>query len=836
MILPPALGAAAGDLPIVQVLQSLADALAEHTTAILVAPPGAGKTTLAPLFLLDQPWLAGQRIVMLEPRRLATRAAAQRMAALMGQRVGDTVGYQTRDERHIGSATRIEVVTEGVLTRRIQHDPSLAGVGMVIFDEIHERNLPTDVGLALALDAQAALRPDLRILAMSATPQIEPLQRVFGQCPVVESDGRIHPVELIWAPPPKKEWLDVSMANLIGRALREQTGDVLAFLPGIGEIRKVERHLTSNPPPGVDIFALAGALSLAEHDAALAPSPPGRRRVVLSTDIAESSLTVAGVRVVVDAGLVKVPRFDVRSGMSRLTTISTSRASAEQRTGRAGRTEPGVCYRLWSKLEHATRRAHLDAEITQVDLAGLALELAVWGTTAERLQFIDQPPSKTMKQGSELLTRLGALDNDGHPTVLGRKMSSLPLHPRLAKMVIASDEAGAGTLGCVLATLVDERDLFRGRPDSLPADLSLRVAVLCGHYGHDSADRRDVSRLRDRAHDLGRRAHIHFDFDHVKVDACGFILGLAYPDRLAIGRSQPGQFQLRSGQGAFTQPTDSLADEKFLVVADLDGNRSAARIRLAAALDATDVARLFADEVEYVETLVWDKGRNDLVARNQIRLGSLVLDERNGAPPPGSATVDALLERIRSTRLAALPTLSAAQELRSRVAFIRHHRPDDAWPDWSDRVLLASLDNWLAPFLVGAIGAADLQRLDVAMVLAAGLDWDTSQRLAELVPPTFKTPSGRTVAIDYSRPLPTASVRVQDLFGLRTHPSVLADAVPLTLELLSPADRPVQITSDLPGFWSGSWSEVRKEMAGRYPKHQWPLDPAAAAPKRMNDR
>ena len=819
------------DLPVLDALPSVLAALADHGSAVLVAPPGAGKTTLAPLVLVNEPWLAGQRIVILEPRRLATRAAAQRMASLLGEQVGDTVGYQTRDERHIGPRTRIEVVTEGVLTRRLQHDPSLQGYGLVIFDEVHERNLPTDVGMALLLDARSSLRPDLRVLAMSATPDTKGLLRVLGDdTPVAASDGRMYPVDIVWAPMGKQDRVQEATAALVQRALREQTGDILVFLPGIGEIRRVQGLLEGAIPPDVDVYPLAGALSLAEQDHALAASTAGRRRVVLSTDIAESSLTVDGVRVVVDAGLARVPRFDQRTGMSRLTTVSTSRASAEQRAGRAGRTEPGAAYRLWSKLEHGTRRAHLEPEITQVDLAGLALELAAWGTPVEELRWADAPPPRTLHQAVELLVRLDALTEDGRLTARGRRMLALPLHPRLARMVAGADDAD-GSLACVVAALLDERDVFRGRPDELPSDLALRVGAVCGQY-HDRADSRDVRRVRDRAADVARRAQIRFDLDDVRSDRCGVVLALAYPDRVAVRRNQPGQFQLRTGSSAWTPPTDPLANERFVVAADLDGKRDNARIRIGAALDVNDVIESLADQIERRESMVWDKQRDDLVQRIETRLGGMLLDEQVRSAEPGEATTAALVERVRATRLAALRWSPSAVLFRARVAFLRHHLGPEQWPDWSDAALIASVDEWVAPYLSGATGAADLAALDTSMLLSAQLDWDASSQLAELAPTHLATPAGRTALIDYSRDVPTASVRVQDLFGLAEHPTVAGD-VPVSLELLSPADRPIQITSNLPGFWAGTWADVRKEMAGRYPKHQWPTDPATATPKRL---
>jgi len=825
------------DLPVLEVLDELARVLAHERSALVVAPPGAGKTTVVPLWALDQPWLGTGRVVLLEPRRLAARAAARRMASLLGEEVGETVGLQTRDERRIGPSTRVEVVTEGVLTRRLQHDPELPGIALVVFDEVHERNLPTDLGLALALDVRAHLRPDLRIVAMSATLDAARLARLLGgerPAAVVESAGRTHPVEIRSLPVAKGVRTDDAVTSAVTRALREETGDVLVFLPGIGEIRRVQDRLRGTVGGDTDVRALAGALSLADQDRALAPSPPGRRRVVLSTDIAESSLTVAGVRVVVDAGLARVPRFDPRTGMTRLTTVSTSRASADQRAGRAGRTEPGVCYRLWSTLEHGTRLAHLPPEIGQVDLAGLVLELAAWGADAGALPFPDPPPAKALQAGGQLLRSLGALDGEGRVTDVGRAMLPVPVHPRLARMVVAAPAADRA-LACVVAAVVDERDVLRGRSDEVPADLTVRVRIVCGELRDARADRRAVEQVRDRALDIARRTGTTLRFDDVDAARAGAVAARGYPDRVGIRRSQAGQFQLRTGGGAWVAASDPVAAERFVVALDLDGNRTSARIRLGAGVDPDDLVTSLGDEIEVRRALVWDKSRGDLVERVEQRLGAMVVSEVVRGAPPGEATVDALVERVVATRLAPLD-VAAAAGLRDRVAFLRRHE-GERWPDWSDRALVATVDTWLRPFLIGATGAADLRRFDVGLALASQLSWDDQVELAEAAPASLRTASGRTVGVDYGRDAPTASVRVQDLFGTRDHPSVLRGEVPVVLELLSPADRPIQITSDLPGFWAGSWREVRAEMAGRYPKHHWPLDPATApATRRRPDR
>lgn len=857
-------------LPVEESIPAVRTALAGDGQAVLQAPPGAGKTTVVPLRLLDETWLAGGRIVMLEPRRLATRAAARRMAALLGEEVGGTVGYRTRDERRTGPGTRIEVVTEGILTRRLQQDPSLPGIGLVIFDEFHERNLHADLALALTLDARPALRPDLRLLVMSATLDTERIAALLGAsssaAPVVVSEGRAWPVDIRFTPPapaarkvgykgrpgpPPRAGAQVVPAATaaILRALREEAGDLLVFLPGAGDIRRVEAALRepgSGLPADVDVRPLFGALPIADQDAALAPSPPGRRRVVLSTDIAETSLTVAGVRVVVDAGWHRTPRFDPRSGLTRLETVGITKASADQRAGRAGRTEPGVAYRLWSKMEHAARRPFPAPEITTADLAGLTLELAVWAGDARALPFLDPPPERALDEGRRLLAFLGALDTEGRPTTAGRRMAELPLHPRLARMVVGtadqSDEltvaaalfGGRGGTACALAALLEERDILRGRPDEIETDVAVRLRLLLDRDArHPQADGQSIAAARRRATELARRVGLS-GLEHVVSDP-GPVLALAYPDRIAQARGG-ARFRMRGGGGAWLPADDPLAGEAFLVVAELDaaGRGSSAagkdsRIRLAAALDAADIEAVAATTgatVERVATLSWDSARDDLRARVERRLDNLVLSESEGPAEPGDAATAALLARVRSTKLGVLHWSDAARTLQRRVAFARRVSPQE-WPNLSDEGLLASLDEWLLPLLGKASGRADLEALDLVSVLRRSLGRRAAD-LDRIAPASITLAGGRQVPVSYEREQPSAEVRVQDAYGTTVHPT--AGGVPVVLSLLSPAGRPVQVTADLPGFWNGSWADVRKDMAGRYPKHSWPTDPAAAAP------
>lgn len=837
-------GRSASPLPVKEVIDELRSALEQTTAAVLQAPPGAGKTTIVPLRLLDEPWLEDRRIVILEPRRLATRAAARRMADLVGEDVGQIVGYRTRDERHVGPGTRIEVITEGILTRRLQRDPSLPGVGLVIFDEIHERNLHADLALALTLDARAALRPDLRILAMSATADTERVAAVLGDAaepaPVILSEGRAWPVDLRWRPVEQHRGRRPRIAEAtvaaVHQALRHDEGDVLVFLAGAADIRRVASLLERDVRDGdVDVRPLFGALPLAEQDLALAPSPAGRRRVVLATDIAETSLTVEGVRVVIDTGQVRTPRYDPRSGLTRLATGATSRASAEQRAGRAGRTEPGVAYRLWSRMEHATRRPHAEPEIATVDLAGFALELAVWGTTADELMFLDPPPRTALDQARRLLVDLGALDETGRVTDLGRKMAELPVHPRLARMVVTGTELGVGTVACAIAALLEERDVLRGHPDELPTDLTVRLRLLDGSLRHHShLDGSALRLVRRRAAELARRAGIGRD-EHGAADLAGAVLALAYPDRIAQARGN-GRFRMRDRAGAWLPEGDALFGQPFLVIAEVAAKTKGARgradhrILLAAALDEADLEVVAGEAIERTSILEWDTVRDDLRLRTERRLGNLVLAATDAPAEPGEATVAALVDRVRATHLGILGWSDASRALQTRLGYARRAFGDE-WPDVSDDALLAALDDWLMPRLDGVTGRSGLQRLDVGSLLRDLVGHHLVHRLDAVVPKHFTLANGRRVPVDYTGEQPVISVGAQDLYGTTTHPSVADGKIPLVVEVLSPADRPVQITADLPGFWAGSWAEVRKDMAGRYPKHDWPLDPATASPR-----
>ena len=806
------------DLPIEEIVPKVRSALCDPGIALLTAPAGSGKTTVVPLRLLDEPWLDNGRIVVLEPRRIATRAAAGRMAELLGENVGETVGYVTRNDRQVSARTRIEVVTEGILTRRIQRDPELTGIKALLFDEVHERNLQTDLGLALALDVRESIRPDLRILLMSATIDAEQLaSRLASEpVPIITGDSRTHPVDIRWVPQQRRQRIEDGAARLVRQVLDTEPGDILVFLPGVGEIRRTETLLRSDLY--ADVIPLHGSLSAADQDRAIRPSSSGRPKVILSTDIAETSITVEGTRVVIDSGLARAPRFDARTGMTRLQTINVSKASADQRAGRAGRTEPGIALRMWSKIEHAARPSQIQPEITQVDLAGLMLELANWGVSdPASLTFLDQPPPAAVREARDLLVRLGAL-TDGQITPSGREIAQLPTHPRLARMIV--DSGIDQSLACLVAALLDDRDIIDGRPDEVPTDLGLRIQVVEGQASHPRAARSRVDRVRRNARDLMRRADAPaLPADHERT---GSVLTLAYPDRLAIRRGGRGRFQMRTGTTAWMHADDGLAGEQFLMAVDLDGKRKDTRIRLAAALTADEVAEHFADEVTGTSNLEWNGTRLTEVRRR--RIGGLTLDEVAQRPSPSADVTRTLLAKIAERNLRDLNWSKATQSLRDRVIFL-HSAMGDPWPDWSHQRLVETIDDWLGPYVVDPTRLDDVVAVDIGRVLRSGLSHHQVQDLDRLAPKEFILPSGRSVTLDYSSgTAPTLSVRVQDLYGVAEHPT--AGGMPLVLELLSPANRPIQITSDLPGFWTGSWKEVRKEMAGRYPKHNWPENPS----------
>ena len=818
-------------------MPSLRTALAERGAAVLQARPGAGKTTLVPLRLLDEPWLAGDKIVVMEPRRVAARAAAMRMAALLGEQVGATVGYATRDDRKIGRATRVEVVTDGIFTRRIQSDPSLSGTALVVFDEFHERHLEADLGLALALDAREVLRPELRVLVMSATLDAAPVADLLGGAPVLSSEGQSFPVEVRWEPRRPDSRLEQSVARVVRAALARDPGDILVFLPGIGEIRAVAAVL--GELPGVEVLELHGGLPAAAQDRVLQAST--RRRVVLSTDLAETSVTVQGVGVVIDAGLLRRPAYELSSGLNRLRTSVASRASADQRAGRAGRTGPGVAYRLWSPGEHAARRAWSEPEIANADLAPLVLELAEWGTAAGSLKWLDPPPAAALSASAQLLDALGALEG-GRVTELGRSLAELPLHPRLARMLLAAP-ASQVELAALLAALVSEREILqRGRDEPpLSADLASRLEIARGGVGNDAhqVDRAALALVRRRADELARRlgatrSSRQSPRGHATMleENAGSLLAFAYPDRIAQSRGD-GRYRLRQGGGAVLPEHDPLARAGWLVAAEVEApvgglGRADGRIRLAAELDKADVERIGARAIRTHLRYEWDEQLDDLRVTSEQVLDALVLERLRIPPTPGPETAAALLAHVVRAGLVGLGWTTAARTFQARVGWARRSL-GESWPDVSDAALVARADEWLAPLLTRARGRDDLARVDPLPALR-GMLGARSGELDRLLPKTVELESGRQVPIDYEGERPRISVRVQELFGTKVHPSIGGGKIPITVELLSPAGRPIQITADLPGFWRGSWREVRREMAGRYPKHPWPEDPTDSPP------
>lgn len=823
-------------LPIDELLPALRAALAGGRSAVVQAPPGAGKTTRVPLALLDEPWLEGRRIVMLEPRRLAARAAAAFMARLLQEQVGETVGYRVRLDTRVSDATRIEVVTEGVLTRMLQTDPALEGIGAVIFDEFHERSLHADLGLALTLQARALLREDLRVLVMSATLDAAPVAALLGDAPVLTSAGRTFPVDVHYRTTPLDGRIEPAVTRTVVRALAETDGDILVFLPGAAEIRRVEHALAEESlPRGTTVHALHGRMPAAAQDAAIAPSPAGTRKVVLATSIAETSLTIEGVRVVIDSGLARRARFDPGSGMSRLETVRISRASAEQRSGRAGRLEAGVCYRLWSESEHARLPAHSPPEIVETDLAPLALELAAWGVRDPmQLRWLDPPPAGTYAQAIELLKLLGALDADGAITSHGRDLVRLGTHPRLAHMILRSVPLGATRTAIEIAALLSERDLLRFPPGERNVDLQLRVdALRTGSSGTIGAqvDAGTRQRVRRSAEQLARHlGDAVTDASASSQVEIGRLLAHAYPDRIARSRGGAGRFLLAGGRGARLPDGQTLAQCEFLVIADLDAAERDATIRLAAAISRASIETDFAHAIEARERIEWDSSEQAVVARRERWLGAIKLTEAPIEQPDPARVSRALIAGIREMGLSALPWSKQARQLRERIAFARRleTRTPNPWPDVGDDALLENLDVWLAPWLDGMTKREHLERLDMHTALVSLLDWQLLQRLDTFAPTHLTVPSGSKIPIDYSTETPTVSVRLQEVFGLHETPAIADGRVPLTLELLSPAHRPVQITQDLASFWARGYADVKKDLKGRYPKHYWPDDPLTA--------
>ena len=829
-------------LPIDDVLPELRDALRERPEAVLQAPTGAGKTTRVPLALLDEPWLDGDRILMLEPRRLAARAAARRMAQTLGERAGQTVGYRVRQDTRVSSQTRIEVVTEGVLTRMIQDDPSLEGVGCVIFDEFHERNLQADLGLALALETQSVLRPDLRLLVMSATLDVGPIAELLDHAPLIESEGRSYPVDVHYADDQPKDRIEDAVAATVRDVLHEEPGDVLVFLPGAGEIRRTTSNLEGTVPEDVDLHPLFGNLPPKKQDAAIEPSPEGRRKVVLATDIAETSLTIDGIRVVVDSGLRRTPRFDPQSGMTQLETVKISKASADQRKGRAGRTQPGVCVRLWTRHTHQHLKAHTPPEIVDADLAPLALELALWGVQdPAELRWLDPPPEAPYDQARDLLHRLGALDDDGTITDHGREMASLGLHPRLAHMLVQGQTLGEGPVACDLAALLSERDIFKGQGQAPDVDLRLRLEAL---RRLRRGDRPTPNHARTYVVPYGPARRVESMGEHWRkklgvdrnakgdIEACGLLTAFAYPDRIAQGRDgQAGRFRLQNGRFAELPSPQLLSDADYVVAAHVGGRGRENRIFLAAPIDEDDLVEYFGHHITEETHIAWDADAQLVRARHRETLGALVLKDGPLPDPDPTAMAKAMVEGVRQEGLDLLRWTKNARQLQNRIVFLHTQLPDEDWPDVRDDALMETVDEWLTPHVYGMKRAEDLQDLHVTQLLQDMLTWEQRNRLDDLAPTHIEVPSGFNRPIDYSDPeAPVLAVRLQEMFGQTETPRIAGGRVPLTLHLLSPAQRPVQITQDLANFWANTYHEVRKDMRGRYSKHYWPEDPLTATP------
>ncbi|MCP1520661.1 ATP-dependent helicase HrpB [Pseudomonas migulae] len=825
-------------LPIDEVLPALREALATRHEAVLEAPPGAGKTTRVPLALLNEPWLAGQTILMLEPRRLAARAAAERLASELGEKVGETVGYRIRLDSKVGPRTRIEVVTEGILTRRLQDDPALEGVGLLIFDEFHERSLDADLALALSLNGRELFRDDqpLKILLMSATLEGERLAGLLDDAPILRSEGRMYPVAMRWGRPFQPgEFIEPRLVQTILEALNDETGSLLVFLPGQAEIRRVHQQLADALGENTQVLLcpLHGELDLAAQRAAIDPAPAGKRKVVLATNIAETSLTIDGVRVVIDGGLARVPRFDPGSGMTRLDTQRISRASATQRAGRAGRLEPGVCYRLWSQDQHEQLAAYASAEILSADLAGLALQLGRWGVTPTQLVWLDVPPAAAYAQAQDLLDRLGALDGEAL-TRHGQAMAELPAHPRIAHLLLRGQALGLADMACDVAALLGERDILRGAG----ADLHSRLVLLSGEERAARGAQGGVQRARQLARQYrgylrGKASEPVSDPEHPRW--LGALLALAYPDRVAQQRRAGGaEYRLANGRAALFAEADSLMKQPWLVIADL-GSRQGQReerIYLAADFDPALFDSVLAEQVRVVDQLDWDEREGVLRAERQRKVGELILSREPLTGLDETARSQALVNLVRRKGLELLPWTPELRQWQARVALLRQldlgSKGESEWPDVSDAALLKSLEHWLMPYLGKVSRLSHFASLDLSSIVHNLLPWPLPQRLDELAPHHLSVPSGSSIRLDYSEQPPILAVRLQELFGLAETPRIAGGRQVVKLHLLSPARRPVQVTQDLANFWRSTYAEVKKDLKGRYPKHYWPDDPLVA--------
>ena len=810
-------------LPIDAVLADLTSTLARSSTAVLVAPPGAGKTTRVPLALLDADWVGRKKIIVLEPRRIAARAAAERMAQTLGEKVGETVGYRVRFGSKVSRATRIEVVTEGIFTRQILDDPELNGVAAVLFDEFHERSLDADLGLALAWDAQTGLREDLRILVMSATLDGARVAKLLGDCPVIASEGRAFPVDTRYLGRRPDVQIERQMADAIATALRADSGSVLAFLPGAAEIRRTQNFLSERvSDPNTEIVPLFGALDAGVQDRAISPPPKGQRKVVLATSIAETSLTIEGVRIVVDSGMARVPRYEPDIGLTRLETIRASRAAVDQRRGRAGRTEPGVCYRLWDEPQTASLEAYTRPEILSADLSSLVLDLAHWGAAdPSALAFLDPPPLPALTEARALLRELNALDEAGRITPEGNSLRALALPPRLARMIVDSHRLGSGDEAALIAAILTERGLGG---DS--ADLDARLDNF----------RRDRSQRAQSARQLAERwakqvaASEPFDVADRSLST-GLMLALAFPDRVARNRGN-GSFVLANGRGASIEQTSALAKSPYIAVAELTGTAANGRVLLAAPITQGEIEAQFADHIQTDDEITFDRAAMALRARRRKKLHAITLSEQTLPVSPSAETARVLADGLVAAGLERLPWSKPLKQWRDRVMFLRAASPEE-WPDLSDNALADTRGDWLVPALFDKTSLSNFSASDLSDALMNLLPWDARSKLDREAPTHFEAPTGTSLPIDYEAEQgPTIAVRLQELFGLNVHPSIAKGKIPLVLELLSPAHRPVQVTRDLPGFWRGSYAAVRSDLRGRYPRHPWPEDPASAPPTR----